>query len=353
VNTRIGEILAVVTAKAKAGDLSVGRQLFEMAYLFVRHRIGPGYYLMARFWRRELPFAEKSGHWNGRRYLRFVHGVNDASYFKVSQNKLVEKCLLQGLKIPTIPMLGLFHPQKGQTTSGHELTTLDALRSALAQSGAGTFFFKPVEGDSGRGVFALRMDTANGVLCLCDAITGHRLDDEDLRGRLATSPAGYLVEPKVVQHQVLARLNPSSVNTLRIWVVNDRSGIHVVGAFLRIGRAGSVVDNTAAGGLACAVDVHTGVVKWALDLTPSRNQHVTHPDSGATLPGLQIPYWKECVAIACNALRVLPGARFSGMDVAVSSDGPLVVEYNVEPNQRGAAHFDVPHVQLFSGFDIR
>lgn len=332
------------------GQLPYARQLLEMIYLFAFHRMGPGYFLMARFWRKDLPFSDKTRHWNGRKFLRFVHRINDPAYFKISQNKLSEKCLLAGLKVPTSPLVGLYHPCKGQSVGGMPLTTVAQLEAALKLAGAGSFFFKPAEGDSGRGVFALEVSAENGGLQYSDPVTGAQMGLDELEKRLLSSDAGYVVEQTIIQHELLAKLNPSSVNTLRIWVVHDRSGVRVVGAFLRVGRAGSVVDNTAAGGLACPVDIERGVIVRALDLTLDRNEHQYHPDSGQHLPGLQIPYWRECVELACTALRVLPGAHFSGMDIAVTPDGPVVVEYNVEANQRGAAHFDVPHESLFSGF---
>lgn len=347
---RMGSTWRVMARKAELGGIPISRQFVEMTYLFLFHRLGPGYYLMARFWRRSVPFRVKTQHWNGRRFLRFVHRINDPAYFKISQNKLVEKCLLAGLNVPTVPLVGLFHFQQGHSVRGMPLTTLEELSEALKADGGRSFFFKPAEGDSGRGVFSLDFDFTAGEL-FRDPITGHAVELADLAHRLQSSDAGYVVERAIVQHPVLAKMNPSSVNTLRMWVVRDRIGVRVVGAFLRVGRAGSLVDNTASGGLACAVDIESGVTTEALDLTLERNQHEFHPDSGAALLGVQIPYWRECLAVASTALRVLPGARFSGMDIAVGLDGPLVVEYNVEANQRGATHFDVPHAVLFAGFD--
>lgn len=350
--SRLALIWGVIKVKAGSGGAAVWRQLLEMIYLFAVNGLGPGYYLMARFWRREVSFAVKRQHWNGKKFLRFVHRINDPAYFKISQNKLVEKCLLAGLNIPTVPLIGLFDPRHGQSVRGTPLTTCEELFKELEGEGGGTFFFKPAEGDSGRGVFSLEL-IVFPELVLRDPLSREQVSLRELESRLFSSDTGYVVEHAIVQHPDLARLNPSSVNTLRIWVVNDRDGVHVVGAFLRVGRAGSLVDNTAAGGLACAVDIDTGVVTQALDLTLERNEHEVHPDSGARLRGLQIPFWKECAETACTALRVLPGARFSGMDIAVGAEGPLVVEYNVEANQRGATHFDVPHAVLFAGFDSR
>lgn len=339
--------LRVAKSKADAGGLPFWRQIFEMAYLFVRNGLGPGYYLMARFWRRDLPLSTKRQHWNGRRYLRFVHKINDPRYYKVSQNKLVEKSLLATLGLPTSKLLGLYHPKAGQGVDGEPLCNATDLERVLATSTADGLFFKPAEGDSGRGVFGLAIVNEAGRRVLREVLTHEEVALAVLAQRLDAAPEGYVIEEMIQQHPVLASINPSSVNTLRIWVVNDSSGVHVAGAFLRAGRAGSLVDNTAAGGLACAIDLDSGVIREALDLTPSRHEYLTHPDSGVELVGLHIPHWRECQRLACEATRILPGATFTGMDIALSPQGPLVVEYNVEPSYQGAAHFDEPTEIVF------
>lgn len=349
------DYIRIAREKAAQGGLPFHRQLGEMLYFFVVHGLGPGYYLMGRFWRPELPFATKRQHWNGKRYLRFVHRVNDPRYYKVSQNKLAEKAVLKALALPTAELIGLFHARTGRTASGHHLRDGDDLLRALQPWRGRTVFCKPAEGDSGRGVFAFRVEAAGdadrGDVRLLDPMAGTELALDQVIKRLASSAEGYVIEAALTQHPDLARFNASSVNTLRIWVADDgRSSAQVLGAFLRIGRAGSLVDNTAAGGLACAIDLERGVIVEALDLTPRRNHYELHPDSGTPLPGAAIPHWAACKALACEALRILPGARFAGMDIAVTADGPCVIEYNVEPSQQGAAHFDRPHGQLFAGF---
>lgn len=350
------DYIRIAREKAASGGLPWLRQLGEMLYFFIFQGLGPGYYLMARFWRRELPFAHKRQHWNGKRYLRFVHRVNDPRYYKISQNKLVEKALLRAFALPTAEAIGLYHVSKGRTLSGQALSTPDDLLRALQAVRGRTVFCKPAEGDSGRGVFALRIagedeNPGEAELRLIDPQSGATMTIGELGRRLSSAAEGYIIESAVRQHPALAQFNASSVNTLRIWVVDDpRDGAHVVGAFLRIGRTGSLVDNTAAGGLACAIDLERGLIREALDLTPRRNTYEKHPDSGVTLIGAEIPHWPACMALACEALRVLPGARFAGMDIAVMDEGPCVIEYNVEPSQQGATHFDRPHGDLFRGF---
>jgi len=163
--------LCVAKSKADAGGLPFWRQIFEMAYLFVRNGLGPGYYLMARFWRRDLPLSTKRQHWNGRRYLRFVHKINDPRYYKVSQNKLVEKSLLATLGLPTSKLLGLYHPKAGQGVDGEPLCNATDLERVLATSTADGLFFKPAEGDSGRGVFGLAVVNEAGRRVLREVLT--------------------------------------------------------------------------------------------------------------------------------------------------------------------------------------
>lgn len=343
------ELLRVAASHAENGELPVWRQLAEMSYLMLRHRLGPGYYMMARFWRRSVPFSEKCRHWNGRRYLREVHRINDPRYYKISQNKLVEKSLLTALGIPTPRLIGLFEPASGQGCDGQPLRTATDLERILRTEKGRRLFFKPAEGDSGRGVFAVDVLDGEGELQLRRPFTDEVWTVARLIDALKKHWMGTVIELGIEQHPELSRLNPSSVNTLRMWVIDDGGVGRVVGAFLRIGRAGSEVDNTSQGGLACPVDLETGLIREALDLTMHRRAHQTHPDSGAMIPGSAIPHWPACISLSTEALRVLPGARFAGLDIAVTESGPLVVEYNVEPDQRGAAHMDLPHGQALSG----
>lgn len=346
-NNSFIELFRVVASKAASGELPVWRQLAEMSYLMLRHRLGPGYYMMARFWRRSVPFSEKCKHWNGRKYLREVHRINDPRYYKISQNKLVEKSLLTALGIPTPRLIGLFEPTSGQGCDGLPLRTATDLERILHAEKGRRIFFKPAEGDSGRGVFAVDVLDIEGEVQLRRPFTDEVWTVARLIDALKKHWMGTVIELGIDQHPELSRLNPSSVNTLRMWVIDDAGVRRVVGAFLRVGRAGSEVDNTSQGGLACPVDLNTGCIREALDLTLRRNPHVLHPDTAVALGGILIPHWRECVELAENALRVLPRAHFAGLDIAISKSGPVVVEYNVEPDQRGAAHMDLPHGQLF------
>src|SRR5687767_2917604 len=99
--SRIAEIARVCRAKSRAGGLPTWRQFAELVVLYVFRRMGPGYYMQARFWRRNVPFRDKWRHAHQVEYLKYVHALNPPAYLKASQHKVTEKAVLELLRVPT------------------------------------------------------------------------------------------------------------------------------------------------------------------------------------------------------------------------------------------------------------
>lgn len=53
-----------------------------------------------------------------------------------------------------------------------------------------------------------------------------------------------------------------------------------------------------------------------------------HPDTGCTIPGFRLPYWEETLRLFCLAQKELKEAPTLGWDIAITDDGPLIVEAN-------------------------
>lgn len=140
---------------------------------------------------------------------------------------------------------------------------------------------------------------------------------------------GYdLAEEYVVQHDDLMAISPSGLNTVRIITMLRNGEVGFLGARLRI-SVNSPVDNMAAGNLAAPVDMTTGVVTGpgiCSDIT--RPPAFLHPVTGMTIPGFIVPFWKESVELAVTAARHLPGNRSVGWDIAITKEGPELIEGN-------------------------
>jgi len=334
---------ATLRTRPDLDHLPFWRQSLEMAALFALRGIGPGYYLQARWWRPEVPFADKWAHLNRKEYNAFIDRWNARPYQKSSQHKLIEKAVLQLLGVPTPECIGFLHPQRGALTDGRSLRRLEDLERLCGELVGKTVCFKPVEGYGGAGFSAFRIGA--GPVFIHPA-TGQETALSDWWQLAARNRDGYIVEHYLEQHPVLSAIHPNSVNTLRVWLYQARGEVKIAGAFLRVGRHGSLVDNTSSGGLYCPVDLEGGVLLHAANAKNPLQTMDRHPDTGGQVAGVALPYWAECQAVAARAMQAFPNMNVAGVDVAIGVDGPRMIELNVRPDQIGCARINLPLKQV-------
>lgn len=141
-----------------------------------------------------------------------------------------------------------------------------------------------------------------------------------------------LFESLIKQTEQMARINRSSVNTIRMMTaLYPNQEVKMIAAFIKIGRAGSCVDNAGSGGnVDCAVNLETGELYNALqfnsweDVFPIER----HPDSDVKLNGLIIENWEEIKRTVMEWQAQIPYLKTIGWDVAVTEKGPVIVEIN-------------------------
>lgn len=332
----------LATLKNSQAYLPFPRQLLEMGALFLGRGIGPGYYLQACWWRPEVPFGEKWSHANRKEYNTFIDRWNSRPYQKSSQHKVIEKAVLQLLGVPTPEFIGFLHPQRGTRADGTALRGLTDLERLCRELAGKKVCFKPVEGYGGAGFSAFDIGEADGQPVLVHPFTGAVTAIIDWWQQAAQNPDGYIVEHYLRQHDVLSAIHPNSVNTLRIWLYQARGEVRIAGAFLRVGRKGSMVDNTSSGGIYCPVDLATGILSHAANAKNPLETMDTHPDTGSAIRGVQLPYWGECQDVAARAMQAFPHVNVAGVDVAIAVDGPRMIELNVRPDQIGCARINLP-----------
>lgn len=165
---------------------------------------------------------------------------------------------------------------------------------------------------------------------------GRSIEKVDLRetGKTAESyfaelmQAGpHIIEECVQQCSVMAALNSSSVNTVRSITFNTKHGIMQPYFFMKIGRAGSFVDNGGAGGILVGIDNETG--RLCTDgYDEMNNCYPQHPDSGVVFKGYQLPDFEQLKALSAKLSAMIPEVRYIGWDFAHTDDGWVIIEGN-------------------------
>ena len=113
-------------------------------------------------------------------------------------------------------------------------------------------------------------------------------------------------------------------------VTPDGKHTDVAYVCLRIGGGDAFVDNYHSGGMATAVDLETGCI-----VTDGVNELgkiiASHPKTGVTFKGFKIPYFKEALAMVTEACEKNKLSAYIGWDVAISENGPVLIEVNQRP----------------------
>lgn len=191
----------------------------------------------------------------------------------------------------------------------------DEAELAAFLQGQESFFAKPNRGTCGNGIEKLRVGDFKDAAEILAYVREKQLP---------------VLEQVLRQHPEMARLHPASVNTLRI--VTDRVGdtTHIAYIVVKVGTGGGFCDNSGQGGVICRVDEQSGkIVSVATD--DYFHVYDCHPDTGIAFKGYSIPMLADAVKLAKQAAQVVPEICHVGWDVAITPEGPVLIEGNDYP----------------------
>ena len=137
----------------------------------------------------------------------------------------------------------------------------------------------------------------------------------------------------------LLKINPSSLNTIRVATISINGKTDVIFSYLRVGVEGAFVDNLHSGGIRFPIDRHTGKIFKGMNYQV--HDVLRHPDSGVQLYGEIIPKWDEIIELCRNAHELAPESlHLVGWDVCLDEDDISLIEGNGGP---GFPPIENPH----------
>ncbi|MHB1302957.1 MAG: sugar-transfer associated ATP-grasp domain-containing protein [Acidiphilium sp.] len=141
-----------------------------------------------------------------------------------------------------------------------------------------------------------------------------------------------LLQKRVVNHPaMLGRLTSGGLATVRIVTCRSPSGsIESLPPVIRMPVGDAIADNIAQGGLAAPIDASGRISGPAIrkDKRHGVVIHARHPTTGVEFSGFQLPCWRDACELAHKAHRMFPALHFIGWDIAITADGPVLVEGN-------------------------
>lgn len=173
------------------------------------------------------------------------------------------------------------------------------------------FIAKPINGEGGKGI--MKYEVNDNALSLFNVMKS--LHQE-------------LIEEVIVQHDEINKLYAGAVNTLRLFTFNDGEDVYVLNSVFKIGNGGCT-DNFSSGSMYTFVNDRGIVIAPAID--QEDNIYEEHPITLKKIIGFKVPFYKEACEMVKEASELIPTIKYVGWDVAITPEGPVIIEGNSFP----------------------
>ena len=155
--------------------------------------------------------------------------------------------------------------------------------------------------------------------------------EEAIRTVFDKMGANFIVQEEVRQHPVLAAMNESSLNTVRVVSLFFENEVHILSTVLRVGAKGSKVDNVGAGGYAIVIQRNGELEERGVN---RKAEWCSETVDGVAFKGVKVPAFDEILDIVKEQHKKLAHFKIVGWDFSVTEDGePIFIEFNTCPGQ--------------------
>jgi alpha-L-glutamate ligase-like protein len=251
------------------------------------------------------------------RNLHYVYPNNHRRDYPVADNKLLTKEIVSKIDVPiprTYSAYSYFYELKNLKTDLEQLSD---------------FVIKPASGSGGGGIIVIAGKQDQNWI----SVGGTQYTLQDLRKHISDIIFGVysfglhdqaIVESRVVQHPDIDMLSPFGLADVRLILCRHEPVL----AMIRLAtKASNGTANLHQGAIGVGVNIQSGVTQYASFIGEAVQ---IHPDSGAQLINVKVPYWTDILHTGEKVARSVP-LKYIGVDIAVSDRGPRLLEINARP----------------------
>ena len=137
----------------------------------------------------------------------------------------------------------------------------------------------------------------------------------------------FVVQEFLDQSEEMNKLNPTSLNTIRICTYLNNSGVNVLFAVVRFGGQGYCIDNISQGGFYSVINENGTLKEHAYD---TWKKTITKTPGGSLLKDFTIPNYAGVVETAKKLHQQVPYFRMISWDIALDiNNTPILIESNI------------------------
>lgn len=256
----------------------------------------------------------------------------DKTWDAATEDKFLADTILRTGGVPVPETVAVIDKSLRYYGNTENLSNADKLRSVLTQSGTLPLFGKALRGICSFGAFHIvAADQTHIYLKHQDRVTY----DAFLNTLIGDTP--YLLQRIVNNHPSIDDMC-SATATVRMVSMVRRDDVFFPLAVIKIPGGENIADAFwRPGNICCNVDPTNGEI---LNITtsdgPDLIRNDCHPETGRKLIGEFLPDWEKLLEISTLAARLFAPVRYQSLDVALTENGPVVIEINT------GGGFDLP-----------
>ena len=153
----------------------------------------------------------------------------------------------------------------------------------------------------------------------------------------------WVLQRPIRSHEQFRRINASALNTTRIVTIMNGNEPEYLCGFQGFATGRALTDSWSQGSVYVGIDQERECLKehgiTAIS-DPRAGLLTEHPDSKIVFRGYSVPFLREAIELCIKAHRLLYFNFIVGWDVAITDEGPLIVEANERPGMNVAQCLD-------------
>ncbi len=281
---------------AKENNKSVSYVKFDMIRNFLKYKIGYTDYFKSDYI--NLTKEKKKDFVTSKNFINVIGYLNPRPYRVVMNDKLVFN--------------QIYGKYLGRDYLDIRRSDVSDIKAFL--KGKKNVFLKPTTSFGGQNI---------------EKVVVSEIDDISSFRDNAIKNGQYLLEEEIKQHDYVNKINPNAVNTFRIITLYKDGVCHVIANSFRISLD-----------LNPAIQCRDSYMRLSEDGKPLCKFidddgviYDKHPLTGFDFNSIdKIPFVKEAYSMVKEAALLVPEIRYIGWDVAITNDGPCIIEGNEFPS---------------------
>jgi hypothetical protein len=250
----------------------------------------------------------------------------DMPWPEIAHDKPTLTALLRGHDLPTPETQAMRHANR-TFPGAKSLRSKKDVEKFLRKEARYPIFTKPTDKMCSLGVANIeRFDAASDSIVTS---SGRNVSVSEFANQVEQyAEGGYLFQTRLNPHPKIAKIVGPQMSSVRMFVLVDDAGPVLLRASWKIPSGETVADNFwRSGNMLAGIDVETGKIIRVLKRTATGTEPADkHPKTGANFGGLAFPEWSKMRDIVMRGAAAVPSCHFQGWDVALTDQGPVLVE---------------------------